>query len=47
MAGILTYRGTAAFNGANQVRIKDISGPDPIVQVNAGGSLSPRTWRSG
>ncbi len=41
LPGSFTYRGTGAFNGANQVRIKDIAGPDLLVQVNTGGSLAP------
>jgi Ca2+-binding RTX toxin-like protein len=39
--GVLTYRDTLAFNGANQVRIGDIAGPDVVVEVNLGGGFAP------
>jgi len=29
------------FNGAGQVRINDIAGPDLFVEVNLGGTLAP------
>jgi Ca2+-binding RTX toxin-like protein len=41
VAGSLTFRGQLAFNGANQVRISDIFGPDVVVEVNLGGTLAP------
>jgi hypothetical protein len=36
----MTYRGTLAFTGAGQVRIKDIAGADLLVEVNLGGTLA-------
>ena len=38
-SGTLSYIHDAAFTAKGQVRIKDVSGPDVIVQVNTGGSL--------
>ena len=36
----ITYRHSAAFTAAGQVRINDIAGVDLIVQVNTGGTLA-------
>jgi len=36
----MTYRHNLAFTAAGQVRISDIAGPDVIVEVNTGGTLS-------
>jgi serralysin len=36
----LVYRHDAAFTGAGQVRIRDVTGPDVLVEVNLGGSLA-------
>ena len=40
-AGALAFRGALPFNGAGQVRINDIAGPDLLVEVNLGGTLAP------
>ena len=40
-AAALTYKGTAAFTGINQVRINDIAGADLIVQINLSGTTAP------
>jgi Ca2+-binding RTX toxin-like protein len=40
-AGVLAFRGILPFNGAGQVRINDIVGPDVFVEVNLGGTLAP------
>ena len=39
--GTLVYRGTGAFTAAGQVHVKEIAGPDILVEVNTGGSLAP------
>ncbi len=41
LPGTLIYKGAAAFNGLNQVRINDIAGADVLVEVNTTGSLAP------
>ena len=40
-SGTLSYIGDDAFTGSGQVRVKDITGVDLLIEVNTGGSLAP------
>jgi Ca2+-binding RTX toxin-like protein len=40
-SGVLTWRGAGAITGPHQVHIRDVAGPDVLVEVNLTGSLAP------